>query len=202
MKISDPNMELDGFFEGVYDTIPDVRNDQVNAEILWMSKPVLSRGDLSTAHPALFGFPKAVDKHLPGLSFPYHQTNTLTQLQLQFWLNPEDRTLVPDGYEVEYSRSGRAGEADQTKYLGILVLKKSMVEAVAETDRGDDTVRRWQRVAEVGQTFGNAVLASHAMTHSYRTFTGGSSNGKQGELKPVTDPKLAEEVFKTVVYWK
>lgn len=220
MAVAEKTMEQDGFFEGVYDYLPNLRY-YVNPENAHQYLPRLGGFDLSSARPELFGFLGAVDRHLGRLSIGYIEKNNLVQIGGQYWHG--DRTPrenpVPDGYSVLYSRIGRgrlnrnglwsrgASEilrrTDQEKSLYIDVLRASVAtELIEEETKNDDDSIRWQKIARVGHPIGNAVLAMHTWTHSYRSILTGMSTGKRGELQPVEDNALAEQVFSTVYYWE
>ncbi len=217
MAMNEKTMEQDGFFEGVYDYLPNLRH-YVNPENAHQYLPRLGGFDLSSARPELFGFLGAVDRHLGRLSMGYIEKNNLVQIGGQYWHG--DRTPrespVPDGYSVVYSRLGRGRlnhgwrggheilqRTDQEKSLYIDILRASVAtELIEEELRNDDDSRRWQRIARVGHPIGNAVLAMHTWTHSYKSILTGISTGKRGELQPVEDDALAEQVFSTVYYWE
>ncbi len=203
-ELDRPTFETCGFFEGAYDFHPYLR-EEVRGERLANYIGHFSRWDLSHARPEIYGFSEEVDAVLPKIHLPYRTTNTVKQVGLQFRHNGRENSSVPDAYSVRYARCGSTSSRghDITKSLYVDILRRDLAPALAEDTASDDTIRKWQRVARIGQAFGNAVLAFSVDSQSYKPFlsTQGSKY-KRGQLEPLKSEALAQAVFDTVYFWE
>ncbi|HTE58391.1 MAG TPA: hypothetical protein VK694_06620 [Verrucomicrobiae bacterium] len=197
--MSTPTIE-DGFFEGVYDYNPHLQQ-AYDPEEVQRAMPNRGRWDLTDARPAVLGFPDGVDQHLGNLGLPYRQTNEVMQVGLQYVHDQPNRTAVPDGYEVLFARMGRFRDTHVQKSLVVSVLRESVATDLLETEPTNDAQHRWQRVAQVGERIGNAVLSWSAHTQANRGLI--TRNSKRSYTAPApADEKLAQATFRTVAFWE
>jgi len=202
---SRPNYHELGFFEGVYDYMPNIGRVCRTDEELYNYMPYMGRWSHDHARPVFKDFPKGVVKYLGHLSLPWRQTNQLMQVGMQYYeQNPDNERRMPDAYRVDFSRYGTFGNADIQRRLTVSVMRASLAEKMLEPDDGtlkDDTYRSWRRVAEVGEQFRDTVIATQLDKHWYRGIVFGDSGGRNGALR-TADLALANDVFDTIYYWQ
>jgi hypothetical protein len=201
-----PTYQQLGFFEGVYDYMPNIGRACRTSEELYNYMPYMGRWSHDHARPVFQDFPKGIVKHLGQLSLPWRQTNQLMQVGMQYHADIENNDRrMPDAYRLDFSRYGRLGKADIQKSLTVSVMRATLAAEMRKSDDEgvlrDDVYRSWKQVAETGERFDNAVIATQLDKHWYRGLVFGTTDGKRGELQPA-DEALAQDVFDTVYYWQ